>query len=71
MKTAKSVLRVDAKKVQVVMAKNVMNPYDLCSKAEISYQSYQRIIKSGSCKIATLGKIAAALGVPVTDILED
>ena len=70
MTTSKSVLRVDAKKVQVLMADKIMNPYDLCSKAGISYPSYQRIIKSGSCKIATLGKMAAALEVPVTDILE-
>ena len=63
MKTAKSILRVDAKKLQLHMAEKFMNPYDLCSKADISYPSYQRI--------ATLGKLAAALGVSVTEILED
>ena len=71
MATSKSVLHVDAKKVQVLMADKIMNPYDLCSKAGISYQSYQRIIKNGCCKIATLGKLATALEVPVTDILTD
>ena len=48
-----------------------MNPYDLCSKAGISYASYRRIMKTGMCKIATLGKIAKALGVDVTAILEE
>ncbi len=71
MKTAKSILRIDAKKVQVLMAERLMNPYDLCSKAEISYQGYQHIMKSGNCKIATLGKLAMALEVPVTAILMD
>ena len=71
MKTAKSTLRVDAKKLQLHMAERLMNPYDLCSKADISYPSYQRIVKYGNCKIATLGKLAAALGVSVTEILED
>lgn len=71
MKTAKSVLHIDAKKLQLLMAEKLMNPYDLCSKAEISYQSYQRIVKTGSCKIATLGKLAAALDVGVTELLED
>jgi DNA-binding Xre family transcriptional regulator len=71
MKTAKSILRVDAKKLQLHMAEKFMNPYDLCSKADISYPSYQRIVKCGNCKIATLGKLAAALGVSVTEILED
>ena len=71
MKTAKSVLHIDVKKLQVLMAEKLMNPYDLCSKAGISYPSYQRIVKNGGCKIATLGKLAAALEVPVTSILED
>lgn len=71
MKTAKSVLHIDARKLQVIMAEKLMNPYDLCSKAGISYPSYQRIVKKGGCKIATLGKLAAALEVPVTSILED
>lgn len=71
MKTAKSVLHIDARKLQLLMAEKLMNPYDLCSKADISYQSYQRIVKNGGCKIATLGKLAAALEVPVTSILED
>lgn len=52
------------------MARKAMNPYDLCSKAGISYAAYRRIMKEGGCKIATLGKIAAALGVDVTEIIE-
>lgn len=68
--TSKTVLKVSGEKVQLIMARECMNPYDVCSKAEISYPSYQRIIKTGICKIATLGKIAKALGVDVTKILE-
>lgn len=52
------------------MARKSMNPYDLCSSAGISYAAYRRIMKQGGCKIATLGKIAAALGVDVTEIIE-
>lgn len=48
-----------------------MNPYDLCSKAGISYASYRRIMRFGGCKIATLGRLAQALNVDVTEILED
>lgn len=69
--TSKSVLVLDGEKVQLRMADRCMNPYDLCSKAEISYPSYQRIIKTGGCKLSTLGKIAKALNVSVTDIIED
>ncbi len=71
MATVMTNLQVDQDKVQLQMARQCMNPYDLCSKAGISYASYRRIMKEGGCKIATLGKLAAALGVDVTEILED
>lgn len=69
MATSKSLLTVSAQKVQLKMAERCMNPYDVCSKAEISYPSYQRIIKTGCCKLSTLGKLAKALDVPVTEII--
>ena len=53
----------------LTMAEICMNPYDLCSAAEISYASYRRIMKAGGCKIATLGKIAKALDCNVTEII--
>ena len=64
-------LVIDQNKVQTHMARNCMNPYDLCSKAQISYQSYRRIMLRGGCKIATLGRIASALDVDVTEIIQD
>ena len=69
--TSKSVLLLSGTKVHLVMAERCMNPYDLCSKAGISYQAYQRIIKTGGCKLSTLGKIAKALNVDVTAIIEN
>lgn len=70
MATVMTNLKISQDKVQLEMARKAMNPYDLCSAAGISYAAYRRIMKSGGCKIATLGKIAAALGVDVTEILE-
>ncbi len=64
-------LRIDQDKVQIKMAEKCMNPYDLCSAAGISYTSYRRIMKQGGCKIATLGRIAKALGVDVREILSE
>ncbi len=64
-------LRVSQNKVQLEMAREGLNPYDLCSKAGISYASYRRIMKTGMCKIATLGNLSKALGVDVTAILEE
>ena len=70
METSKSDLKISKRKVQLLMAEKCMNPYDLCSKAGISYMCYQRLVKTGSTKIATLGKIAKALEVAVTEIIE-
>ena len=70
MSTVMTNLKISQDKVQLVMARNAMNPYDLCSAAGISYAAYRRIMKEGGCKIATLGKIAIALGVDVTEIIE-
>lgn len=64
-------LAVSQDKVHLLMAQKCMNPYDLCSVAQISYPGYRRIMKTGRCKIATMGRIAKALGVDVTEILEE
>lgn len=69
MATVMTNLQVSQDKVQLKMAEKCMNPYDLCSAAEISYASYRRIMKAGGCKIATLGKIAKALDCNVTEII--
>lgn len=63
-------LKISQDKVQLIMARNKMNPYDLCSAAGISYASYRRIMKDGGCKIATLGRISEALRCDVTEIIE-
>ena len=64
-------LKVSQDKVQLRMAELCMNPYDLCSKAGIGYASYRRIMKTGCCKLSTLGKIAQALNVEVAEILQN
>lgn len=71
MATVMTNLKISQDKVQLRMAELCMNPYDLCSKAGISYASYRRIMKAGGCKIATLGKLAQALETEVTEIIED
>ena len=63
-------LKISQNKVQLIMARKFMNPYDLCSEAGISYPSYRRIMRQGGCKLSTLGKLAAALECDVTEIIE-
>lgn len=70
MSTVMTNLQISQDKVQLIMARKCMNPYDLCSKASISYTSYRRIMQTGTCKIGTLGKLATALEVDVTEIIK-
>lgn len=64
-------LKLDSKKIQLLMAERCLDPYDLCTRARISYPSYQRLIKSENCKLSTLGKLAKALEVGVTEIVKE
>ena len=57
-------------KLTLAMANARMNAYALCEEAGIQYQTYRRIIKGKSCKPATAGNIAAALGVRVEELIE-
>lgn len=61
---------VNNSKLQIAFASACMNPYDLCTKVDISYQTYRRISTGKRCKTATVGKIAKALNVQVQDIIE-
>ena len=61
---------VNNSKLQIALASACMNPYDLCAKVGISYQTYRRISTGKRCKTATVGKIAKALNVQVQDIIE-
>lgn len=63
-------LKISATKLQTLMAKKLLSPYKLCDIANISYQTYRRIITIGNCKLSTLGKIANALEADINEIIE-
>lgn len=60
---------VNKEKLQIAMATACMNPYDLCAAVGMQYQTYVRITNGKNAKPATIGKIAKALKVAVTDII--
>lgn len=63
-------MTINKSKLQIALATACMNPYDLCKAINIQYQTYRRILAGNKCKPATVGKIAKALNVPVTEIIE-
>lgn len=57
-------------KLEIAMAKKCVNAYDVCKTANMQYQMFHRIFNGANCKPATVGRIAAALGVDVTEIID-
>lgn len=64
MKTSKS-------KLNIALARKQWNQRDLRDNAIVSAQTILNLNKGKSVMPATVGKIAAALGVDVTEIIED
>ena len=58
---------INKTKLELTMAEALINPKELAEKAQISYPAFKRAWEG---QIATIGKIAKALGIAVQDIIE-
>ena len=63
-------MKVNSKKLRLAMARACMNTADLSVKAEMPVQTINGVLRGRSIRPATLGRIAKALGVDVTEIME-
>lgn len=54
--------------IEMLLAERGMTKADLAAKSGISRQSVGSVIKRGSCRPATAGKLARGLGVPIDEI---
>ena len=57
--------------IEILAASKGMNLTQLAAKAGISLQNLSTIKTRGTCKALTACKLAAALGVDVTELLTD
>ncbi|MCL2688282.1 MAG: helix-turn-helix transcriptional regulator [Chitinispirillia bacterium] len=64
-------LRPSAKKIDLIIAEKEMLQDEVCKKAGISQQTLCTIRRTERASLATIGKIARALGVSVTEIIFD
>ena len=64
-------MKVSKKKVEIAMARAKLNRNELAEKASMPLPTICTAVKRGTCKPGTVGRIADALGVDVTEILED
>lgn len=60
----------DKSKLHLAMARACMNPQDLAKAAEMSPQTVNGVLRERSARPGTVGRIAKALGVDVTEIVK-
>jgi len=64
-------VKISKAKLNVALARKQWNQRDLRDNAVVSAQTILNLNKGKTVMPATVGKIAAALGVDVTEIIED
>lgn len=63
-------VNISSMKIETILAKRGMTKKALADACGISKQNVSTIIRRGTCEPRTAGKLAAGLGVLVTDIME-
>lgn len=64
-------MKINPVKIEVILAEKGLTRAEISRKCGISRQNISTIIRRGTCEPRTAGKLAAGLGVPVKDILEE
>lgn len=64
-------MRISKERLALALAKAEMNPKQVSEKACLSYPTIKRALDGRNSKFATVGRIARALGVDVTELLEE
>ena len=64
-------MKTHKKKLELAMARACMNTEDLQKAAEMPRPSLNNVISGKSARPATIGRIARALGVDVTEIIDE
>ncbi|MDO4942662.1 MAG: helix-turn-helix transcriptional regulator [Lachnospiraceae bacterium] len=64
-------MKADRRKLELAMARACLSTAELTEKASIPRSTVNGIISGKSAKPGTIGKIAKALEVDVTEIIED
>ena len=64
-------MKIDTKKVTVILAEQGLTKTALADMCGISRQNISTILGRGTCEPATAGKLARGLAVPVTEIMKE
>lgn len=63
-------LQADGKKISMEMARNCMDLQELVEKSGVKRTTIQRVITERNTRPDTLGRIARALGVDVSELIK-
>lgn len=64
-------MKANSSALRIAMARACMNTADLAKAAEMPRPTVNKVVTGRSVRPGTLGKIARALGVDVTEIMEE
>lgn len=64
-------MKINKEKLEIAMARAELNRNTLAEKAGMPIPTICNVYSRGTCKPATAGRIAKALEVDVTEIIED
>lgn len=64
-------MKANSSALRIAMARACMNTTDLAKAAEMPRPTVNKVVTGCSVRPGTLGKIARALGVDVTEIMEE
>ena len=62
---------LDTKKIRIILAQKETNQADLAKMCGMRPQALSEILSRGTCTLKTVGKIANALDVEVTEIIKE
>lgn len=63
-------MKIDTTKLSILCIRKGWNTMQLAEKAGITRQTLSTVKGRGTCAMGTAGKLAKALGVDVTELLE-
>ena len=62
-------MTINAQRIETMLAERGLTKAAYAANCGISRQNISTIIRRGTCEPKTAGKLAAGLGIPVTDII--
>lgn len=64
-------MELNTTKIKLLLAEQEMNQVDLATKCGITRQQISDVLSRKTCSLKTLGKIAKAIGVTVSEIVKE